>query len=69
MKTHTQTGYGHQLAADKKRLLSVKGTLEDASLQLGYRSEHVNLRNLINMAIDEAQSLACAAEDRLNSAA
>lgn len=61
-----KTGLGHQLSEDRKRLQSVKSTLEDAGIQLGIRSEHVRLQQLINAAIEEANSLACAADDYLD---
>jgi capsule polysaccharide export protein KpsC/LpsZ len=62
----TTTGLGHQVSADHKKMLAIKSTLEDAAMQLGSRSEHVRLQNLINQAIEEAHSIACAEEDSLD---
>jgi hypothetical protein len=47
-------------------LQSVKSTLEDAALQLGYRSRFTALKNRINASIEEAASEIIAADDYLN---
>jgi hypothetical protein len=62
-----KTGLGHQVAEDLKRLEAVKSTLEDAALQLGLKSQHIQLQNLINAAIEEAASLTVSADDYLDS--
>lgn len=63
---NTITGTGHQVSAEVKRLESVKTTLEEAALILGYPSEHVELQRLINAAIEEANAIACAADEYLS---
>lgn len=73
METKLTTGYwnsgelGHQVDQDLRRLNAVKMSLQDAAMQLGLRSKHVELQRLINAAIEEADTEAAAAEDHLNS--
>jgi hypothetical protein len=63
----SKSGLGHQVAEDLKTLQVVKSTLEDAGMQLGLRSKHIQLQNLINAAIEEAASLTVASDDYLQS--
>jgi hypothetical protein len=61
-------GVGHQLCQEEKQLIACKSSLEDALGQLG-KLPHVELRQMICRAIEEAHSLACSAEDVYNDAA
>jgi len=64
--TDRKTGLGHQKASEKKNLLDAMMDLQSAGNKV---LKHTKLFLLINEAILEANSLACAAEDRLNDAA
>lgn len=64
--TYNFKGLGHQVKSEVKKMEAIRSTLEDAALQLGHPSEHVRLQGFINAAIEEANSLASSADERLN---
>jgi len=58
-------GFGHQVERELRNLDDIKSTLEEARMKLG-RTEHLELAQFIDKAINEAARLTICEDDALN---